>query len=83
MFILFPWWCCRELNKALLLNGTFMKLRKLKKLMRKFDVDGSGSLSFEVPLYIEIDMIDMMFVYSAALLQYFAYNIDVYIDGCY
>jgi hypothetical protein len=41
-------WCDRELNKALLLNGTFMKLRKLKKLMRKFDEDGSGSLSFEV-----------------------------------
>lgn len=36
----------RELNRALLLNGTFMRKNQLRRLMRKYDKDGSGTLSF-------------------------------------
>lgn len=37
----------KELFKALLLTGTFMKRKKVRKLIKKYDEDGSGSLSFE------------------------------------
>eukprot|EP00604_Paraphysomonas_vestita_P003228 CAMPEP_0174821738 /NCGR_PEP_ID=MMETSP1107-20130205/9234_1 /TAXON_ID=36770 /ORGANISM="Paraphysomonas vestita, Strain GFlagA" /LENGTH=387 /DNA_ID=CAMNT_0016039073 /DNA_START=108 /DNA_END=1271 /DNA_ORIENTATION=+ len=37
----------RELNRALLLNGTFLKKNELEKLMRKYDTDHSGTLSFD------------------------------------
>jgi hypothetical protein len=39
---------CRELNRALLLNGTFLRKHKLVKLMRKYDEDGTGTLDFQV-----------------------------------
>jgi hypothetical protein len=38
----------RELNRALLLNGTFLRKRQLVKLMKQFDDDGNGTLDFEV-----------------------------------
>lgn len=37
----------RELNRALLLNGTFLRKPQLQQLMRKYDSDHSGTLSFE------------------------------------
>lgn len=37
----------KELNRALRCNGTKMKHRRLKKIMRIFDRDGSGTLSFD------------------------------------
>ena len=40
----------RELNRALLLNGTFVRRRQLMELMRRYDEDGSGTLDFEVSI---------------------------------
>lgn len=38
----------RELNRALLLNGTFLRKRQLLRLMQQYDEDGTGTLDFEV-----------------------------------
>lgn len=38
----------RELNRALLLNGTFLRKRQLVQLLRQYDEDGTGTLDFEV-----------------------------------
>lgn len=37
----------RELNRALLLNGTFLRKRQLIRLMQQYDDDGTGTLDFE------------------------------------
>lgn len=42
----------RELNKALLMNGTFMKKRHLKKLMKKNDRDRDHRIDFDEFCYI-------------------------------
>lgn len=42
----------RELNRALLLSGTFLRKKELEKVMKKYDTDRSGTLSFDVSVVL-------------------------------